>query len=192
MGCPWNEFTCAEAAKGGHLACLQYAHENGCPWKDSDEGAEGSKHDAWICSSAALALTLDCLQCVVEQGAHLTTDVMWTAVDGCQMDKIRYLLAQGCPCDARATHSAAVQNSFDMLILLHENGCPWDSAVIVSAAKLGYLETVKYAHEHGCPWPEPYLFLNYLSPNGCAYMMEQGCPGADQANTTPIRRHWVP
>ena len=29
------------AAKGGHLDCLKYAHENGCPW------------DASTCSSAA-------------------------------------------------------------------------------------------------------------------------------------------
>ena len=40
-GCPWDEDTCSEAAKGGHLKVLKYAHENGCPW------------DEWTCSGAA-------------------------------------------------------------------------------------------------------------------------------------------
>ncbi len=30
-GCPWNEWTCSDAAEYGHLECLKYAHENGCP-----------------------------------------------------------------------------------------------------------------------------------------------------------------
>jgi hypothetical protein len=34
-GCPWNEDTCAMAAKHGHLAVLQYARENGCPWDEN-------------------------------------------------------------------------------------------------------------------------------------------------------------
>ena len=31
-GCPWNEDTCSNAAKNGHLECLKYLHENRCPW----------------------------------------------------------------------------------------------------------------------------------------------------------------
>jgi hypothetical protein len=30
-GCPWDEHTCAEAARGGHLDVLEYAREHGCP-----------------------------------------------------------------------------------------------------------------------------------------------------------------
>ena len=33
-GCPWDEVTCSEAAENGHLECLKYAHENGCPWDE--------------------------------------------------------------------------------------------------------------------------------------------------------------
>ena len=40
-GCPWNEWTCTAAAKGGHLEVLQWARENGCPW------------NKWTCSEAA-------------------------------------------------------------------------------------------------------------------------------------------
>ena len=38
-GCPWTEYTCSHAAKNGHLECLRYAHENGCP------GSESYAHD---------------------------------------------------------------------------------------------------------------------------------------------------
>ena len=31
-GCPWDERTCEYVAKYGHLDCLKYAHENGCSW----------------------------------------------------------------------------------------------------------------------------------------------------------------
>ena len=31
-GCPWDEYTCEGAAKGGHLEVLQWVRANGCPW----------------------------------------------------------------------------------------------------------------------------------------------------------------
>lgn len=34
-GCPWDKHTCRYAAKYGHLSCLQYARDNGCPWDTS-------------------------------------------------------------------------------------------------------------------------------------------------------------
>ena len=46
----WDELTCTYAAYGGHLSCLQYARENGCPW------------DKETCSSAALSEHLCCLK----------------------------------------------------------------------------------------------------------------------------------
>ena len=30
-GCPWDEWTCYNAAKNGHLECLKYACAHGCP-----------------------------------------------------------------------------------------------------------------------------------------------------------------
>ena len=37
---------CEEAAENGHLECLKYAHEHGCPW---DEGRAGvpPRMDIW-------------------------------------------------------------------------------------------------------------------------------------------------
>jgi len=31
-GCPWDDWTCAKAAVGGHLEMLKWARENDCPW----------------------------------------------------------------------------------------------------------------------------------------------------------------
>jgi hypothetical protein len=31
-GCPWDRWTCANAATGGHLDVLQWVRANGCPW----------------------------------------------------------------------------------------------------------------------------------------------------------------
>ena len=33
-GCPWDKTTCSSAAEGGHLECLKYLHDKGCPWDE--------------------------------------------------------------------------------------------------------------------------------------------------------------
>ena len=33
-GCPWDRWTCAFAAGGGHLEVLKWAREHGCPWDE--------------------------------------------------------------------------------------------------------------------------------------------------------------
>ena len=32
--CPWDEWTCAYAAGGGHLETLKWVRANGCPWDE--------------------------------------------------------------------------------------------------------------------------------------------------------------
>ena len=39
--CPWDEWPCAYAARGGHLETLKWLRENGCPWHK------------WTCACAA-------------------------------------------------------------------------------------------------------------------------------------------
>ena len=36
-GCDWGTNTCEAAAVNGHLSCLQWARENGCPEYDSED-----------------------------------------------------------------------------------------------------------------------------------------------------------
>jgi hypothetical protein len=33
-GCTWTKKTCEQAAKHGHVKCLRYAHMNNCPWDE--------------------------------------------------------------------------------------------------------------------------------------------------------------
>ena len=56
-GCPWDVYTCRSAARGGHLECLRYAHENGCPW------------DGATCMQSA-ALREGHLECLRSAAAH--------------------------------------------------------------------------------------------------------------------------
>ena len=47
-GCPWEEDTCANAAREGSSDLLQWAHENGCPW--NEEALEVAiSYGAWTC-----------------------------------------------------------------------------------------------------------------------------------------------
>jgi hypothetical protein len=62
-GAPWNEITCAWAAKYGHLEVLQWAHANGCP---SDEQT---------CERAA-------------RGGHLEV-IQWARANGFPFDMVR-------------------------------------------------------------------------------------------------------
>ncbi len=66
-GCPWNERTCANAASGGHLHVLQWARNNGCPW------------DVWTCIIAA-------------QNGHLHV-LQWARENGCPWDILTFVNA---------------------------------------------------------------------------------------------------
>ena len=69
-GCPWNDWTCAYAAEGGHLDVLKYARENGCLW------------DETTCEEAARGGHLDVLQ--------------WAHENGCQWIPIRCVFIAQC------------------------------------------------------------------------------------------------
>jgi hypothetical protein len=84
-GCPWSVWTCANAAGNGHLDCLIYAHENGCPW------------DEFICTRAA-------------ENGHLYC--------------LRYARENGCPWSIWACNGATRNGHLNCLKFLHENGCP--------------------------------------------------------------------
>ena len=49
-GCPWNELTCNYAASYGHLECLKYARENECPW-DSETCSKAAKYGHLVYST---------------------------------------------------------------------------------------------------------------------------------------------
>ena len=111
-GCPWDRSTCECAALHGHLDCLKWLRKNKCP------------SDAWTCAYAALNGHLKCLK--------------WLRTDGCPWDK--------------QTCSYAVANGhLDCLRWAHKNGCPWGRLTCAEARFGRSLDCVKYARDNGCP-----------------------------------------
>jgi hypothetical protein len=41
--CPWDEWTCWNAADSGHLEVLKWARENGAPWDEETRELAASK-----------------------------------------------------------------------------------------------------------------------------------------------------
>jgi len=111
-GCPWDEQACSYAAEKGHLECLKYLHENGCPW---DERA---------CRLAANSGHLECLQ---------------------------YLHENKCPWDKWACNYAATNGHIDCLEYLHKNECPWTGDACKLADEFDQKKILKYLHKNGCP-----------------------------------------
>ena len=103
---------CIEAAYSGHLDCLKYAHENGCPW------------DEWTCIYAAMNGHLDCLKYAHENGCPWTKDACHDTASNGHLDCLKYAHENGCPWDDETYVYAAENDHLDCLKYMHENGCP--------------------------------------------------------------------
>ena len=84
-GCPWNEWTCLFAVSNGHLDCLRYAHENGCPWNEV------------TCAHAASNGHLDCLRYARENGCCWDKRTCEGAAKYGQLECLKYACARKCP-----------------------------------------------------------------------------------------------
>lgn len=112
-GYPWDEWTCAVAARNGHLEVLQWARANGCPW------------DANICSLAAGNGHLE-----VVQWAR-TNECPWTpytctfaALNG-HLEVLQWARANGCPWDHNTLGLAHMNGHNEVYNWAINNGCPW-------------------------------------------------------------------
>lgn len=163
----WNTTVSNNAAVRGHLECLKYAHENGCPW--------GEK----ICSSAAQYGHLDCLKYAHENGCPWDE---WTTIEASKyrdsVECLKYAIENGCPMDRIVSIHIAEHGDIELLKCVHKMGCPLDESLCHYSAKNGNLECLKYARENGCPWDEnsicsataeknAFKCLKYAYENGC-------------------------
>lgn len=111
---PWSEQTCAAAAAEGHLECLQYLLENGCP----------VNYDH-ICENAAEHV--DCLTYVHQHGGQLTRAVAIKAAQRGALACLQYLHAHGCVFDVTVANACAENYlSPTCLQFLLDVGCPAD------------------------------------------------------------------
>jgi hypothetical protein len=128
------------AANRGHLECLRYAHEHGCPW---------DIETTWI---AAKRRHLECLRYAHEHGCPWDEEICWMAALDGNLECLKYAHEHGCPWDKETCRWAASSGHLECLKYAHEHGCPWDEETCRSAATYGHLECLQYAHSKGCPW----------------------------------------
>jgi len=124
-GHSWDEYTCAYAAKGGHLKVLQWLRSHGdlsCPWNEST-----CAHAAW--------------------GGHLEV-LQW-------LRDTRLHGRRVCPWGERVCANAAKRGHLKVLQWLRSHGdlsCPWNESTCALAALNGHLEVLKWARSNGCGW----------------------------------------
>ena len=164
-GCPWHTDACTAAAGSGHIECLKYAHEHGCPW------------DTQTCDAAAGGGHLACLQYAHEHGCPWTSETCWEAIMKGEFKCLRYAQKHGCPLGESCT-TAASNGDLKCLKFSHEHGGTWDSTTCQEAAGSGSLECLQYAHTHGCPWDSKTCAEAAESDNLVClqYAHEHGCP----------------
>jgi hypothetical protein len=109
---PWDEWTCMQAAAGGHLEVFKWARENGCPWDD------------WTCAGAALNGNLEVLKWAHENGCPWNfRTCAWAARDG-HLEVLKYARENGCPWDMLTCFYAAEGGHIELLRWARENGAP--------------------------------------------------------------------
>ncbi len=77
---------------------------------------------------------------------------------------IKWLRANGAPCDEWTCCWAANSGCIETLKWLRANGAPWNILACAQAAKGGHLETLKWLRANGAPWNE--LSCEYAAENG--------------------------
>ena len=87
-GCPWDEWTCTNAAEGGHLEVLQWARANGCPW------------NSLTCACAAGGGHLEVLQWARANGCPWDEWTCRNAAGGGHLEVLQWARANGCPWDS--------------------------------------------------------------------------------------------
>jgi len=115
QGYPWDERTCAWAAENGHLDVLQWARAHGCPW------------EGMTCEMAA-------------KNGHLAV--------------LQWARAKGCPWGWRTCAMAARNGYLEVLQWARARGCPWNDnrvfGMCEGAAYGEHLKVLKWARAKGC------------------------------------------
>jgi|688.fasta_scaffold41578_2 hypothetical protein len=106
--------TCKDAAFKGHLECLKYLHENGCPWDEN------------VCSNAAYNGHLECLKYLHENECPWDENICSNAAYNGHLECLKYLHENGCPWDERTCSNAVMNGNLECLKYAVINECSWD------------------------------------------------------------------
>ena len=137
--CPWDEWTCSNAALNGHLEVLKYARENNCPWNES------------TCRNAAYNGHLEVLKWARENNCPWDESTCRNAALNGHLEVLKYARENNCPWDESTCSSAADGGHLEVLKWARENDCPWDEWTCNYAAATKNWNVLKWALENGCP-----------------------------------------
>ena len=165
---PWDERTAETAAEYGHLDCLKFICEHGCPLGTA-------------CLSAARGGYLDCLEYTYKRGEYWPPCT--SAAAAWNLECLTYAHTHGCPWDEETCSEAIEHENLDCFMYAYKNGCPCGDDVLadagILAASEGNIDALMYLHQHG-------LVLNediYEAANGWTkciqYLIEHDCPHED-------------
>jgi hypothetical protein len=195
----WESEVCEVAAAHGHLDCLKYAHEHGCPCPNMDPCIalqEGHLACVYYILDHDLPWNpLMLANCAVrnDQG-----DVLRSILQRRQMAEYSYLIVpaggrgslaclrvlvehfQDLHMFAYAMYKATSRGHIACVRYLHSVGCVWAraSTVCSKAAKHGHTACLRFAHEHGCPVDKK-VAVAAASHGRLAclkYLVSAGCP----------------
>ena len=142
----WNEWTCAHAARGGHLNILIWLRKQvpPCPWND------------WVCAWAARGGHLKVLKWLRKNGCHWNKLTCAYAAKGGHLDVLKWARTQNppCPLDEETCAWAAERGHLKVLKWLRKNGCPWNEWTCSETACGGHLNILQWARAQvpPCPW----------------------------------------
>lgn len=149
-GVEWDAWTCLEAAQYGHLDCLVWLIEHGCPavW-----GEDGDRMYT-PCTQAAFGGQLRVLQWAFKKGYTCDENTCTNAASAGRIDCLKFMRDHGVPWCEDTCACAAEFGQLDCLIWLREHGCPWDGRTLRFAEMQEQHECLQWAREHGCPLHE--------------------------------------
>jgi len=198
----WDEWTSAEAARGGNLNVLQYLRENNCPMNElcySEAARGGHMHILrWLqeinCSSNTWSYImaiqggfyhviqwLDSQQCPFNEWSFT-----WSineddySSDDTEIHMLTCAKARGYNINDPPLVStmAAQHGQLDILKWLKEKNLPWDEWTTAAAAYAGHLHILQWLRQHDCPWN--HLTIKAAQDRGHDLISEwaksQGCP----------------
>ena len=194
-GFTWNskhaKEACLIASRHGHLDCLKYAHQRGCPIDDFFEmEIEGYIIEKNVVNTAIIGGHLDCLKYAhKEAGIELIDDDAYIAASARgRLNCLEYLRNEGFEWYPDTIAICARYGHFDCLRYAFENGAPYCNAVFdvledigefgpdTLAAAYGHLECLKYFCEKEVPQSlEAIYYAMRFNQLDCAkYLIAQG------------------
>ena len=157
---------CVGAAKGGHLACLQYAYEDGHRWKEKVcpmhnlpivlyARSVGAVWPERACCEAAELGAIDMLQFLHEGNDYpypISSKALLAAVWMGNTDCVRYLRSIDIPLTGGECEIAAYRGHLDTLKYLVESGCRYNILTSWMCTIHDQVECLQYLRKSGCPW----------------------------------------